>query len=75
MIDLETAFHQQDRDHSGVLTAEETKQCLRIAGLRLTSVRSKHRKVWAKRSDPPSDSVARPGMSSYSIGDFVGPLH
>ncbi|PVD24929.1 hypothetical protein C0Q70_15423 [Pomacea canaliculata] len=38
IVDLDAAFKQQDKDHSGVLTAEEIKQSLRTAGFRLTSV-------------------------------------
>ncbi|XP_067685283.1 leucine-rich repeat-containing protein 74B-like [Haliotis asinina] len=34
---LEDAFYQQDKDKSGVLTADEMKFCLKEAGLRLTS--------------------------------------
>ncbi|KAK7101745.1 leucine-rich repeat-containing protein 74A-like [Littorina saxatilis] len=37
VIELEAACQQQDKDHSHVLTADETKQCLRAAGIRLTS--------------------------------------
>lgn len=36
---LENAFHQQDKEKTGVLTADEMKFCLKEAGLRLTSVR------------------------------------
>ncbi|KAK7473801.1 hypothetical protein BaRGS_00034969 [Batillaria attramentaria] len=36
MADVETAFQGQDKERSGILTAEETKMCLRSAGLRLT---------------------------------------
>ncbi|XP_048257458.1 leucine-rich repeat-containing protein 74A-like isoform X1 [Haliotis rufescens] len=34
---LENAFHQQDKEKTGVLTADEMKFCLKEAGLRLTS--------------------------------------
>ncbi|XP_076448111.1 uncharacterized protein LOC143284882 isoform X2 [Babylonia areolata] len=37
LTDLETEFHDQDKDHQGILTADETKLCLRAAGLRLTN--------------------------------------
>jgi Ca2+-binding EF-hand superfamily protein len=34
--DLETAFLQQDKDHSGKLSSEDLKTSLKLAGLRLT---------------------------------------
>ena len=37
--DLETAFLQQDKDHSGKLSSEDLKTSLKLAGLRLTNVR------------------------------------
>lgn len=36
--DIETAFLQQDKDHSGNLSSEDLKMALKTAGLRLTNV-------------------------------------
>ena len=59
-----------------VLTRGNFNFCVRSSPLKSQRhLCDRHTTLSFSGPDPPSDSVVRPGWNSYTIRDFIGPLH